>query len=135
MKLRAPRCKDGRLATSLSASRCQPACPPSFAKDPLAPASNATAPMREANLMGMVGHSIWNGAVAVPLGDEEERDEKSEIQRREDARHQHIDAVGRLEAEPHEHQEGDEDDAEQDLRSEAAITDRLVLRAVERRHD
>src|SRR6478735_10588374 len=116
MKLRAPRCKDGRLATSLSASRCQPACSPSFAKDPLAPASNARAPMRDANLVGMVGHSLGNRAVAVCLGDERKQYEEREVQHREDACQQHVDAIGGLEAEPHEHQEGDEEGAEQELR-------------------
>ena len=45
MKLRAPRCNDGRLTISLFASRCQPACPPSLANDALAPSNNASATM------------------------------------------------------------------------------------------
>ena len=54
--------------------------------------------MTLANLVGMVGHSIGNRAVAVGLGDERQQDEEREVQRREDARQQHVDAVGGLEA-------------------------------------
>src|SRR3982751_1402076 len=97
MKLRAPRCRDGRFATSLSASRCQPACSPSFAKVPLAPASNATAPMREANLVGMVSHSLGNRAVAVSFGDERKQDEEREIEHGADAGQGHIQGISRLE--------------------------------------
>src|SRR5215467_4785739 len=70
MKFRAPRCSDGRLEISLSAGRCQPACPPSLACTAPAPNNSARPPRTLANLVGFIGHSIGNRAIAVSLGDE-----------------------------------------------------------------
>src|SRR6187402_2347888 len=130
MKWFAPRCNDGRFVISLSAGRCQPACPPSLADAAPAP-DNSAKPTRMYLLVRIVGHSIWNRAVAVPLGDEEERDEEAEVQHREDARQKHVDAVGRLQPQPHEHEERHEEDTEQDLRGDASVADRLVLSAID----
>src|SRR6186713_2344112 len=113
MKLRAPRCNEGRLATSLSAGRAQPAWPPSLAEAAPAPSNSAATVTNAYLLVSIVGHSIGNRSVAVGLGHERQQDEEAEIQRREDARQQHVDAVGGLEAEPHEHHEGHEERAEQ----------------------
>src|ERR1043165_1786091 len=85
MKLRAPRCSDGRFATSFSALRSQPAasCPSANA----VPATNdsASAPMTERMLVRMVGHSIGNRAIAVGLRHEPQQNEEAEVQHREDA--------------------------------------------------
>src|SRR5689334_13584385 len=134
MKFRAPRCSEGRFEISLSAARCQPAWPPSLAE--AAPAPNASArPTTFTNLMSFISHSIGNRSIAVSLGDERKQDEEREVQHREDAGQQHVDAVGGLEAQPHEHEERDEEHRQQHLRCQAAITNRLVLRAVEPRNE
>src|SRR6188474_909738 len=94
MKLRAPRCRDGRLPTSLSALRCQPAWPPSLAETTPAPRSSANAAATLTNLVGIVGHSFRNRAIAVGLRHERQQDEEREVQRGADARQRHVQRVG-----------------------------------------
>src|SRR4051812_23849815 len=105
MKLRAPRCNDGRSATSFSAWRSQPARPPSFANAPPAPNNSAAAPTTESLLVRMVSHSIGNRTIAVGLRHERQQDEEREVQRDADARHERVRGFRRLQAEPHERQE------------------------------
>src|SRR4051812_2438890 len=109
MKLRAPRCNDGRFATSFSAARSQPEWPSAPNAVPV-PNNNASAPMTE-KLVRMVGHSIGNRAIAVGLGHEWQQDEEREIQRDADARQQHVCRFCRLQSEPHQDQEHHEEHA------------------------
>src|SRR6187551_3846706 len=89
MKLRAPRCRDGRFATSLSAWRSQVAfC--SLADAVAATSNSASAPMTGRLLVRIVGHSSRNRAIAVGLGHERQQDEEREVQRYADSRQQHI---------------------------------------------
>src|SRR5688572_9780534 len=105
MKLRAPRCRDGRLPASLSALRCQPAWPPSLAETAPAPNNSANAAATLANLVGMVGHSFRNRAVSVGLGYERQQEEEREVQRRADAGQRHVQGIGGLQPQPHQHQD------------------------------
>src|SRR5690242_6591748 len=89
MKLRAPRCSDGRFATWFPAWRSQSAWP-SFADAKPAPNNNASAPMTERLLVRMVSHSGRDRAVAVGLGHERQQDEEREVQRDADPRQQHV---------------------------------------------
>src|SRR6187397_1646768 len=101
MKLRAPRCSDGRLPTSVSALRSQPECPPSLAWTAPALNTSANRMATRANLVDMVGHSFRNRASAVGLGNERQEDEEREVQPREDAGQHHVQAIGGLQAQPH----------------------------------
>src|SRR5688500_11788341 len=112
MKLRAPRCNDGRFAAWFPASRSQPASP-SFADATPAPNNSASAPMTERLLVRMVSHSIGGRAIAVGLRHERQQDEEREVERDADSRQQHVRGFRRLQAEPHQDQEDDEEHAEQ----------------------
>ena len=129
MKLRAPRCSDGRLrdfvvGLSAASRRARLRWP----KRRPRPSNSASAATTHANLVGMVGHSFGNRAVAVGLGYERQQDEEREVQRRADARQQS--RTGRRRACRPSHistRNVTKNVPSRSLRGEAAIADRLVL--------
>src|SRR5690349_12514313 len=103
MKLRAPRCSDGRFATSLPAWRSQLAWCSAGNAAP-APNNSANALTTESLLVRMVRHSIGNRAIAVGLRHERQQEEEREVQRDADPCQQHVGGFRRLQTEPHQHE-------------------------------
>src|SRR5262245_62040348 len=105
MKLRAPRCSDARLLTSFPAGTCQLAPPPCSAAKDVPPTASARTATSARVLVRMVGHPLGRRLHRVDARIPGHENEVREVDDREYAREEHIEPLGGLQAEIHQHQE------------------------------